>query len=517
MTSAGVVSSDLLGVTSESPSKSSSAAIKLPDSINADRWKSNPLSSADAGIAQTIPTNFKAALEGKNPPNARNITLQARTWFEMSEDDELKQELSVQTVTYLQRRVAASNASQNNVYALPMDLKEKMPLLASWFELAVKASKCTFTYDGPALGTVLHLAAWSPDSAQTYLDSLQIEASKATRRLLISITDFFQSFVRTIELPITEPSSGLFRAGVLFIEVYQEKVHNVPRSKTAAVLGRQALRNTLLDQMKQVFPNEGTAAYLMNLTEILMLKTFHTYAGRIDELYVKGITEAIRPSVTTQANFHFRKVTEVVKRVIAAKGQQRARTVEQSVTKTLPPSVPSSVDELKSVTSSSERELLKTIQKTIQKSLSEEGLRACRSDDLQVQAVSVKAIIESTYTLADAVKSEIKRRNGDVKTKCLAKARQLVEKGEKADLKAAFTADLWQATAAEYMRDLDPDTTDDLFEIVTNVFNLDCGCETSDAPYYFQEWLRNKVTLAVEAHNATIEQGEEHFPSLSEK
>jgi len=256
-----------------------------------------------------------------------------------------------------------------------------------------------------------------------------------------------------MELPVRDPTAGLYRAAALFVEVYNERTYGTPRQETAKAIGRQPLRNEVLAQMKQVFITEGAASNLMNLVEIMLLKVYHHVSlEKIPERYSKEVTEAIRPPCTAIAHSAYRRYTE--KKVIPS-AKKGGKDEIKEIVHTQPPNVPISDKEIGKITSAQEKYLLRQLNSRLVEMRSAEFLESVASDkDLVAQQKKVQRVVENAYSLTDALKSEINTRAADIKANCVHIAKEAVRKKEAASIKEVFDATLWDRESRTYMESL---------------------------------------------------------------
>jgi hypothetical protein len=391
---------------------------------------------------------------------------QPRTWADMLDDEE-REKLDVpKAVGYLERAHAAKMAASERTLILPIDLKTIAPRIYEWFEVAAKLTQTSILQSGSSVGTVMHAAAWGESqAAQTYLDGLDSDARRAERRLLISVIDFLQGMAWLMRLPVTEPSIGLFRSGCLFVEKYHEERYGTPRSMTAAALGRGELRNKLLEQMKVVFATPGVAANILNLAEIMSLKVFSKLCLKAGTEYANGVTEAVRPSVTQLALRQFRIVT--VKEEVKGAAKGRASQV-RTVQKAQPPSVPTSDKDIGNLATATEKILLRDIGHLLTDLRSKESLNICSTDTVISTAENIKGYIDRMYSLSDSIRSVLRTRESATRSRCVAKAKQLIEEKKALNMKAAFTSELWRQESIVVMEAEETDLFDTTKEVLDN-------------------------------------------------
>lgn len=405
--------------------------------------------------------------------NDPHVSVQAKAWAEYTDDD-IKDVVVKMGITFLERKIAINTAIEQGLFILPTGFDTECPRLYKWFLAAGAVTKTEVRCTGPPIGTVKHAVVWREDqtAAQSYLDSLNNDAKRAERRLLISIIDFFQSLVRSTELPIREPTPGLFRAGAMFIEVFNEKANGIPRSVTAQNINRQALKNQVLEQLKQVFVTDGVPALLQNLGEIMLCKVYNTVCLTVETNYTNLLTEAIRPPVNVIADSLYRRVKEKVKVVDNSRGK-RGVEIEKEVIKVVPPSFPSSEKEVGDIVSYSELTLLKEVAAVVAVSRTKDNLRIYQAASLREQADNISNYVEKSYRLTDFIAGTLKRRQKEVRNMCMAKAKQMIKDEEASSMKEAFTKELWQEMAKKFMDEL-ADGTDLRTQL------SDCGFFHSD-------------------------------------
>lgn len=423
--------------------------------------KGSPLSNADTAVVTTEVIST-TSLQGVTPDgefgqqpatsslSATNPTTPSGAWGDYLSIPQTKEEWQQLGITFLERKLAVQNALSEGIFFVPRDLEEVTPRLYKWFKAACVLTGTKIALSDTSVGTVKHLPIWSEDPlvAQSYLDSFSTDAKRAERRLMVSIIDFFQSLVRKTELPIREPTAGLFRSSALYVEVFNEKVHRIPRSVTAKDLNRSALKNQVLDQIKQLFVTDGIGALLMNLAEVLLCNVYKIVVEPVGTDYAQSLLQAIRPTVTVLAEGHYRRVTEKVKTAV----RRGNRTVEElkDVVKIRPPSIRCSDKDVGSACSPYEFSQLKELNSLLTASRAKEQLEKLCDDSLRVQAEQVDQYVRRAYQLSDSVNSYMKSRNDKIRSMAVARAKDLIKKGEASDMKAAFTKELWDTCATEF-------------------------------------------------------------------
>jgi len=360
--------------------------------------------------------------------------------------------------SFLERKAAVNVAVQANVFALPFDLKTNVPRIAEYFELAAKVAGSTITYSEPSVGTVMHPVMWQMDTAeaQKHLNSLNKDASRADHANVINVIDFFQSLIGTIELPCKIPSKGIYHSASIFIETYYEKEHNIPRLETRKRIHRANLRSDLLEFFKKVFVSDGSGANMLNLVEIMSQKIYVKALVKPNEVYIKKLTDQIRPAVTVIANDFYKKDTEVT--IVSAEVDKRGKIIKEEKKvkrlRLLAPSVPVSEREVGSITTSDERTLLNSVNLAFQEMRSKESLlRLCNDKIINTQVDMVKAVVERQYVIASAIRTELTTRVRNIKSAGLEVARSAVYNGSAQSLAEAFTNEVWLACAGRYLEE----------------------------------------------------------------
>lgn len=427
------------------PSEQKSAQAETPPSEEEEKHlqeKTSPAENSATSVRETpITGSDRVALERSARP---------KSWAELC--DWTPEEGFAERVgaTYLERQVVAEAAVKGFI-RLPMNLRSDCPRICDYLELACKFLEIEPTFSESGVGSVLHGGAWVRDNqaSQTYLASLNNDARKAERRKLISVVDFFQGLVMTTQLPIKEPTRGLYWNASLFVESYEEAENKRPRLETRRQLMTGSVRNGLLEDIKSVFPSPGAAANLLNLGEIISQKVFEKTLGRkVPTEYVSALTQAIKPKLTIIAHNAYRKGTVVAKAPPNKRGQPKKEDERKTVVR--PPAINTSEKEVGQIATSEEKMILRGVQQVLLEARTQESLEtACEDESLFTRKKKVEDLVGRCYALTDAVNAEMYQRVRSVKTLCVAEAKHLVEQKKVESIKAAFDAAMWSRFATE--------------------------------------------------------------------
>lgn len=402
----------------------------------------------------TSKKTFSEAIKGKADTKS---AFSKESWADISEQEEAE-------VKFLNRRDLTRKAKEGEFH-LPVNLGTYFPRPVAQLKACAQALGFQILYDKPALvGKPAHAQAWDldPRIAQDAIVVLNKDESKQSYKALLSLSDYFESLVRTFDLGSPIRTNGLGHAMRLFALEWG-KYSGYTESATAKTLAGSQVRPQLLSElMTEMSEAPKEAADLLTIWDQALRARFRKFIqtenmSSQDAQACDTVIEWITKSLNSMEVDCFRQENvKVFRPEDLDKKTKRPRrdAVPIIKRKICRPFVITEGRTLNSVCTDAEISAIHKMEETIENSLKITSFSNLIRDKNPVDQLKyVRAVVQRAYRLGDATNSTIKSRTRSLKARAFADAKERAEENE-AEIKAVFNAALWSKHSAAFKEEL---------------------------------------------------------------